>query len=74
MNDQLQQQLQVLSRLYKESDHIYSSLGSEAGNDRHHLLGAVCHRAFRGADDSERFVQRLLFPRADHPFGNQQSA
>lgn len=31
MNDQLQQQLQVLSRLYKESDHIYSRLASKLG-------------------------------------------
>lgn len=31
MNDQLQQQLQALNRLYKESDHIYSRLASELG-------------------------------------------
>ena len=31
MNDQLQQQLQVLNRLYKESDHIYSRLASKLG-------------------------------------------
>ena len=31
MNAQLQQQLQVLNRLYKESDHIYSRLASKLG-------------------------------------------
>ena len=31
MNDQLQQQLQTLNRLYKESDHIYSRLASKLG-------------------------------------------
>ena len=31
MNDHLQQQLQVLNRLYKESDHIYSRLASRLG-------------------------------------------
>ncbi len=31
MNDHLQQQLQVLNRLYKESDHIYSRLASKLG-------------------------------------------
>lgn len=31
MNDQLQQQLQVLNRLYKESDHIYNSLAAKLG-------------------------------------------
>ena len=31
MNDKLQQQLQVLNRLYKESDHIYSRLASKFG-------------------------------------------
>ena len=31
MNDRLQQQLQVLNRLYKESDHIYSRLASKLG-------------------------------------------
>lgn len=31
MNDNLYQQLQVLNRLYKESDHIYSSLASKLG-------------------------------------------
>lgn len=31
MNEQLQQQLQVLNRLYKESDHIYSKLASKLG-------------------------------------------
>lgn len=31
MDDRLQQQLQVLNRLYKESDHIYSSLASKLG-------------------------------------------
>lgn len=31
MDDRLQQQLQVLNRLYKESDHIYSSLASKQG-------------------------------------------
>lgn len=31
MDGRLQQQLQVLNRLYKESDHIYSSLASKLG-------------------------------------------
>lgn len=31
MNKDLQQQLQVLNRLYKESDHIYSKLASKLG-------------------------------------------
>ena len=31
MHDQLQQQLQVLNRLYKESGHIYSKLASKMG-------------------------------------------
>lgn len=31
MDDRLQQQLQVFNRLYKESDHIYSSLASKLG-------------------------------------------
>lgn len=31
MDDRLQQQLQVLNRLYKESEHVYSSLASKLG-------------------------------------------
>ena len=31
MNDQLEQQLQLLNRLYKESDHIYSKLAAKLG-------------------------------------------
>ena len=31
MNDHLQQQLQTLNRLYKESEHIYSGLASKLG-------------------------------------------
>lgn len=31
MNINLEQQLQILNRLYKESDHIYSSLASKLG-------------------------------------------
>lgn len=45
MNDQLQQQLQVLSRLYKESDHIYSRLASKLGmtDTTFWVLYAIAH-------------------------------
>lgn len=45
MNDQLQQQLQVLNRLYKESDHIYSRLASKLGmtDTAFWILYAIVH-------------------------------
>lgn len=45
MNDQLQQQLQVLNRLYKESDHIYSRLASRLGmtDTTFWVLYAIAH-------------------------------
>ncbi len=45
MNGQLQQQLQVLSRLYKESDHIYSRLASKLGmtDTTFWVLYAIAH-------------------------------
>ena len=45
MNDQLLQQLQVLSRLYKESDHIYSRLASKLGmtDTTFWVLYAIAH-------------------------------
>ncbi len=45
MNDQLQQQLQVLNRLYKESDHIYSRLASKLGmtDTTFWVLYAIAH-------------------------------
>ena len=45
MNDQLQQQLQILNRLYKESDHIYSSLASKLGmtDTTFWVLYAIAH-------------------------------
>ena len=45
MNAQLQQQLQVLSRLYKESDHIYSRLASKLGmtDTTFWMLYAIAH-------------------------------
>ena len=45
MNDRLQQQLQVLNRLYKESDHIYSRLASKLGmsDTTFWVLYAVAH-------------------------------
>ena len=45
MNDRLQQQLQVLNRLYKESDHIYSSLASRLGmtDTTFWVLYAIAH-------------------------------
>lgn len=45
MTERLQQQLQVLSRLYKESDHIYSSLASKLGmtDTTFWVLYAIAH-------------------------------
>ena len=45
MHDQLQQQLQVLNRLYKESDHIYSRLASKLGmtDTTFWVLYAIAH-------------------------------
>lgn len=45
MNAQLQQQLQVLNRLYKESDHIYSRLASKLGmtDTTFWVLYAIAH-------------------------------
>lgn len=45
MNDQLQQQLQVLNRLYKESDHVYSRLASKLGmtDTTFWVLYAIAH-------------------------------
>ena len=45
MDDRLQQQLQVLNRLYKESDHIYSSLASKLGmtDTTFWVLYAIAH-------------------------------
>ena len=45
MNDQLRQQLQALSRLYKESDHIYSKLASKTGmtDTTFWVLFAIAH-------------------------------
>lgn len=45
MNDQLQQQLQTLNRLYKESDHIYSRLASKLGmtDTTFWVLYAIAH-------------------------------
>ena len=45
MNEQLQQQLQVLSRLYKESEHIYSRLASKLGmtDTAFWVLYAIAH-------------------------------
>ena len=45
MNDQLEQQLQVLNRLYKESDHIYSRLASKLGmtDTTFWVLYAIAH-------------------------------
>lgn len=45
MHDPLQQQLQVLNRLYKESDHIYSSLASKLGmtDTTFWVLYAIAH-------------------------------
>lgn len=45
MNDQLQRQLQVLNRLYKESDHIYSRLASKLGmtDTTFWVLYAIAH-------------------------------
>lgn len=45
MNDPLQQQLQVLNRLYKESDHIYSRLASKLGmtDTAFWVLYAIAH-------------------------------
>ena len=45
MNDQLQQQLHVLNRLYKESDHIYSRLASKLGmtDTTFWVLYAIAH-------------------------------
>ena len=45
MNDQLRQQLQVLNRLYKESDHIYSRLASKLGmtDTTFWVLYAIAH-------------------------------
>lgn len=47
MNDQLQQQLQVLNRLYKESGHIYSGLASRLGmtDTTFWVLYAIAHSA-----------------------------
>lgn len=45
MDEKLQQQLQVLNRLYKESDHIYSSLASKLGmtDTTFWVLYAIAH-------------------------------
>ncbi len=45
MNTNLEQQLQVLNRLYKESDHIYSSLAAKLGmtDTTFWVLYAVAH-------------------------------
>lgn len=45
MDDRLQQQLQVLNRLYKESDHIYSGLASKLGmtDTAFWVLYAIAH-------------------------------
>lgn len=45
MDDKLQQQLQALNRLYKESDHIYSSLASKLGmtDTAFWVLYAIAH-------------------------------
>ena len=45
MHDQLQQQLQVLNRLYKESDHIYSRFASKLGmtDTTFWVLYAIAH-------------------------------
>ena len=45
MNNQLQQQLQVLNRLYKESDHVYSRLASKLGmtDTTFWVLYAIAH-------------------------------
>lgn len=45
MNEQLQQQLQVLNRLYKESEHIYSRLASKLGmtDTAFWVLYAIAH-------------------------------
>ena len=56
MNDRLQQQLQALNRLYKESEHIQQAC-VEAWHDGHRLLGAVRYHPFRRTDDAERPVQ-----------------
>lgn len=47
MNNQLQQQLQVLNHLYKESDHIYSRLASRLGmtDTTFWVLYAIAHSA-----------------------------
>ncbi len=45
MNEQVQQQLQVLNRLYKESDHIYSRLAYRLGmtDTTFWVLYAIAH-------------------------------
>ena len=45
MNTNLEQQLQILNRLYKESDHIYSNLASKLGmtDTTFWVLYAVSH-------------------------------
>ena len=45
MDDRLQQQLQVLNRLYKESEHVYGSLASKLGmtDTAFWVLYAVTH-------------------------------
>ena len=45
MNNQLKQQLQVLNRLYKESEHIYSRLASKLGmtDTAFWVLYAIAH-------------------------------
>ena len=45
MNNNLQQQLQTLNRLYKESDHIYSNLASKLGmtDTTFWVLYAIAH-------------------------------
>ena len=47
MNDRLQQQLQALNRLYKESEHIYSRLASMLGmtDTAFWVLYAITHSA-----------------------------
>lgn len=45
MNDLLKQQLQILNRLYKESDHIYTKLASKLGitDTTFWVLHAIAH-------------------------------
>ncbi len=47
MNEHLQQQLQILNRLYKESDHIYNGLAAKLGmtDTTFWVLYAIAHCA-----------------------------